>query len=122
MSDTNKLYIDGMFNGRGWTEIYNSDKGRAMWSNNLEIRIPVVPGMLAIDGFFDAVVIKEDPSDLFSNVGIEDFYFSFGPDIRILMPQFPLRLLFANCFRVKDGRVKWGETWNFVLSFNMVNK
>ena len=122
VSDTNKLYIDGMFNGRGWTEIYNSDKGRAMWSNNLEIRIPVVPGMLAIDGFFDAVVIKEDPSDLFSNVGIEDFYFSFGPDIRILMPQFPLRLLFANCFRVKDGRVKWGETWNFVLSFNMVNK
>lgn len=122
VSDTNKLYIDGMFNGRGWTEIYNSDKGRAMWSNNIEIRIPVIPGMLALDGFFDAVVIKEDPRDLFSNVKIDDYFFSFGPDIRILMPQFPLRLLFANCFRVENGRVKWYDTWNFVLSFNIVNK
>ena len=121
VSDINKLYLDGMFNARGWTEIYNSDKGSAMWSNNLELRVPVVPGMLAIDGFFDIAVIKNTPRELFS-AGIEDFYFSFGPDIRILMPQFPLRLLFANCFRIKDGKVDWGDTMKFVLSFNLVNR
>lgn len=121
VSDINKLYLDGMFNARGWTEIYNSDKGSAMWSNNLELRVPVVPGMLAIDGFFDIAVIKNTPRELFG-AGIEDFYFSFGPDVRILMPQFPLRLLFANCFRIKDGKVDWGDTMKFVLSFNLVNR
>lgn len=122
VSDINKLYLDGMFNARGWTEIYNSDKGSAMWSNSIELRMPVVPGMLAIDGFFDIAVIKNTPRDLFGSTSIEDFYFSFGPDIRILMPQFPLRLLFANCFRIKDGKVDWGDTMKFVLSFNLVNR
>lgn len=122
VSDTNKLYIDGMFNGRGWTKIYNKVKGKAMWSNNLELRFPVVPHMLALDGFFDAVAIKDDLGDMFSSLKMEDFYFSVGPDIRVLMPQFPLRLLLANCFQIKDGGIKWGDTWTFVLSFNLVNK
>lgn len=122
VSDTHKLYIDGMFNGRGWVNIYNTVKGKAMFSQNLEIRFPVIPRMLAIDGFFDAAVIKEDLPSMLRNTSIGDFYFSFGPDIRILMPQFPLRLMFANCFRVRDGKVKWGDTWKFVLSFNLVNK
>ena len=122
VSDNNKLYIDGMFNGRGWTEIYSNVKGQALFSQSLELRIPIVPRMLAVDGFFDAAVVKEDLGDLLSGTTIEDFYFSFGPDIRILMPQFPLRLLLANCFRVSDGAVEWGDTWKFVLSFNLVNK
>ena len=122
VSDTHKLYIDGMFNGRGWTEIYSNVKGKAMISQNLEIRIPVVPRMFAIDGFFDAVAVKEDLGSLLTSTGLNDFYFSFGPDIRILMPQFPLRLLLANCFRIQDGTFKWGDTWKFVLSFNLVNK
>ena len=122
VSDNNKLYIDGMFNGRGWTEIYSNVKGQALFSQSLELRIPIVPRMLAVDGFFDAAVVKEDLGDLLSGTTIEDFYFSFGPDVRILMPQFPLRLLLANCFRVSDGAVEWGDTWKFVLSFNLVNK
>ena len=122
VSDTHKLYIDGMFNGRGWTNIYSSVKGKAMFSQNLELRFPIVPRMLALDGFFDAVAIKSDLHSLLHNTSINDVYFSFGPDIRILMPQFPLRLMLANCFTVKDGVVKWGDTWKFVLSFNLVNK
>ena len=122
VSDNHKLYIDGMFNGRGWTNIYDSVKGKAMFSQNLELRFPVIPRMLAIDGFFDAVAIKDDLGALLSNASLNDFYFSFGPDIRILMPQFPLRLMLANCFTVRDGKVEWGDTWKFVLSFNIVNK
>ncbi|MCR5046396.1 MAG: outer membrane protein assembly factor BamA [Treponema sp.] len=122
VSDIHKLYVDGMFNGRGWTEIYSNVKGKAMISQSLEIRIPIVPRMFALDGFFDAVAVKEDLGAMISNVGLNDFYFSFGPDIRILMPQFPLRLLLANCFRIQNGTVKWGDTWKFVLSFNLVNK
>ena len=122
VSDTNKLYIDGMFNGRGWTNIYNTVRGKALFSQNLEIRFPVVPRMVAIDAFFDAALIKRDLGAMLSETSLNDFYFSFGPDIRVLMPQFPLRLLLANCFRVQDGHVKWGDTCKFVLSFNIVNK
>lgn len=122
VSDQNKLYIDGMFNGRGWTEIYSNVKGKALFSQNLEIRIPIVPRMFAIDAFFDAAAVKEDLGDMLTSIGLNDFYFSFGPDVRVLMPQFPLRLMFANCFRIQDGVFKWGDTWKFVLSFNLVNK
>ena len=122
VSETRKLYIDGMFNGRGWSNIYNTVKGKAMFSQNLEIRFPVVPRMLAIDGFFDAALIQKDLGSMLTAASLNDFYFSFGPDIRILMPQFPLRILLANCFTIRDGVFKWGDTWKFVLSFNLVNK
>ncbi len=122
IGDTSKLYIDGMFNGRGWTSIYNKVRGKAMWNSNLEFRIPVVPGVLAIDWFGDAAVIKADHHELFNDLSVEDFYFSTGPGIRFTIPQFPLRLLFANTFRVKDGSVDWDSKWKFVLSFNITNK
>lgn len=122
VSDSNKLYIDGMFNARGWTTIYNSVKGRSMWSNSLELRIPAVPGILAVDAFFDAALVKESPSQMFTAASIEDFYFSFGPDVRVLMPQFPMRFMFCNTFKVKDNQVDWHDTMKFVLSFNLVNR
>ena len=58
VSDGNKLYIDGMLNGRGWTEIYKSTKGMFMLSNRLELRMPIVPGIIGVDGFWDAVAVK----------------------------------------------------------------
>jgi len=122
IGDTSKLYIDGMFNGRGWTDIYNDVRGRAMWSNIVELRMPIIPGVLALDWFGDAAVIKDSPNDLFNNLSIEDFYFSTGPGIRFTIPQFPLRLLFANTCRVEDSEVKWDKKWKFVLSFNIANK
>jgi outer membrane protein insertion porin family len=122
IGDSSRLYIDGMFTGRGWTSIYNSVRGRALWSNSAELRMPVVPGVLALDWFGDAAVIKTMPEQLFTSLSAEDFYFSTGPGIRFSIPQFPLRLLFANTFRIEDGDVAWNNNWKFVLSFNITNK
>lgn len=122
VSDSNKLYIDGMFNARGWTNVYNTVKGRAMWSNSLELRVPAVPGILAVDGFFDACVIKDSAENMFGNVTWDDVYFSFGPDVRVLMPQFPMRFMFCNTFQIGNQGVKWHDTMKFVLSFNLVSK
>lgn len=132
VGDSSRLYIDGMFNGRGWTSIYNTHRGRALWSNILELRVPIVPGVLALDLFADAAAIKESPYEL-SELKKEDFFFSFGPGIRFTIPQFPLRLLFANTgkfgssdsidnYGKGDGKWHWDKNWKFVLSFNITNK
>ena len=121
VGDSSKLYIDGMFNGRGWTSIYNKVRGKALWNSNIELRMPIVPGVLALDGWADAAVITKEVYQL-GHIGLDDFYFSVGPGIRFTIPQFPLRLLFANTFRVKDGSAEWDSNWKFVLSFNLVNK
>ena len=121
---TNQLYIDGMFNGRGWSTASNV-KGQAMWSSYVELRWPFVKGMLAADFFFDTVALKDTVQDL-ANLSLNDFRFSFGPGLRIAMPQFPLRFLLANTFYFKDGKFTWREDnkadWQFVLSFNIINK
>lgn len=122
VSDSNKLYIDGMFVGRGWTDIYNRVKGKAMWFNTLELRFPVVPGIIAIDGFMDVVALKSDAKSLFTNLNGNDFYFSFGPDVRVLLPQFPMRFMFCNTFKFENNQFKWKDTMKFVLSFNLVNR
>ena len=123
IGDSSRLYIDGMFNGRGWTNIYNKHRGKALWSNIVELRMPVVPGIIALDLFGDAAAIKEEPNQIFEDLSLSDFYFSVGPGIRFTIPQFPLRLLFANTFRFDDARkVHWDRNWKFVLSFNITNK
>jgi len=131
---TSQMYIDGMFNGRGWT-IYNAVRGLAMWSNFVELRMPVLPNVLSVDFFADAATIKDTPADLFTDLGNnDDWYFSFGPGVRFSIPQFPLRLLLTNNFKFDDtGNVvwrnkydtateNWYDNWNFVLSFNLTNK
>ena len=58
-----------------------------------------------------------------NDITLQDFYFSVGPGIRFTIPQFPLRLLFANTFRINDEKdVEWDKNWKFVLSFNIPNK
>ena len=135
IKDTNKLYIDGMFNGRGWY-IYNnaSRRGSFMWTNSLELRWPFIPNILALDIFVDAVNVSKTAQDFFAGQNQADnWYFSFGPSLRFAIPQFPLRLLLCNTFHVEDGQVKfvdkycseqvpWYKNWNFVLSFNIANR
>lgn len=134
IKQSNQLYIDGMFNGRGWS-VYNNDGGRgqALWSNIIELRMPVVPGAISFDAWFDAVAIKDSAQNFFTELTSEDWYFSFGPSVRFTIQQFPLRLLFTNTFQIKDGEVvfenrdgtgdnAWYKNWNFVLSFNLVNR
>jgi len=129
-SDTNKVYVDGMFNGRGWNDISYYSKGKSLLSNNIEIRIPVVPGYLGVDFFFDTIAVKEDAAAMFTGLKPDDFYFSFGPGIRFLIPQFPLHLLFTWKFKPENGKLKWAgdlennnsSTFQFVLSFNLTNR
>ncbi len=122
-SDSSKCYVDGMFNGRGWTGIYNSAKGKSMLSNILELRVPLVPGYIGLTGFFDAVAVKPDLQAMCNSLSMNDFYFSFGPGLKFLMPQFPLHLLFAWKFRVQDGVASFDKVpFQFVLSFNLVNR
>ena len=92
-----------------------------MLSNKVELRMPVVPGILGVDAFWDACAVKPSYKDL-NNLTLDDFYFSFGPGIRFLIPQLPLHLMFAWRYRVQDGQPKWADTpFTFVLSFNIVN-
>ena len=136
IEDANRLAVDGMFVGRGWMSEF-SRKGLALWENWAEIRIPLAPGILAWDFFFDAAGIKPTPGDLFDNFfadsvaprGLDPskhtFFmrFSVGGGLRFTIPQFPLRFSLARRFVIQDGSVQWmpggigGTGLDFVVSF-----
>ncbi|MDR0409689.1 MAG: outer membrane protein assembly factor BamA, partial [Spirochaetaceae bacterium] len=83
IEDANKLSIDGMFIGRGWTG-ERLNRGLALWENWAEVRIPVFPGILALDLFFDAAARRPRPADMFEEISSEghtladDMRYSFG--------------------------------------------
>jgi outer membrane protein insertion porin family len=120
IEDANKLVIDGMFNARGWTD-QRLNRGLALWENWAEIRMPLVPGILALDWFFDAAAVKDTPEIFLSELSIENMRFSLGGGLRFAIPQFPFRFIFAKRFQVVDGAVEWidGNMGNldFVISF-----
>ena len=130
VEDANKLAVDGMFIGRGWTSEYKR-KGFALWENWVELRVPLVPGILAFDFFFDAAGVKKDFKSFFTDFSAKDdtgaFFlrFSFGPGFRFTIPQFPFRFSVAKRFLVRDGEFHWVEGgmgnsgWDFVISFAM---
>jgi outer membrane protein insertion porin family len=119
-----------MFTGRGWGRDYYW-KGHALWENWMELRIPLAPGILAWDFFFDAAGVRPTPAELFtgftadagSNPGHDTFFmrFSFGGGFRFTIPQFPLRFSIAKLFKITDGRVEWMNGplggLDFVISF-----
>ncbi|MDR2602370.1 MAG: outer membrane protein assembly factor BamA [Spirochaetaceae bacterium] len=113
--DANKLYIDGMFTGRGWTD-QRSNRGFAMWENWAELRMPALPGVLAVDLFFDMAEVASEPAYIFKNdpVDVENggffdrMHFSFGGGLRFAIPQFPFRFLFLKRFKIADGGgIEW---------------
>jgi len=134
IESANKLAVDGMFIGRGWSSDYNN-KGLALWENWAELRIPLAPGILSWDFFFDAAGVKKTPGDFFSSFFTQDdsnsFFlrFSFGAGLRFTLPQFPFRFSLAKRFRIRDGNLKWetgaigggspGSGVDFVLSLAM---
>ncbi|MDR1411860.1 MAG: outer membrane protein assembly factor BamA [Spirochaetaceae bacterium] len=138
----NKLAVDGMFIGRGWSSARLSTRGLALWENWAELRFPVVPGIIALDFFFDAAVsgvntrdgrVELKPEQFFDRPFTEllnSAYFSFGVGPRISIPQFPFRFLFAKGFRIIDGEFQWkrgalgatdnpGSGIDFVLSISL---
>ena len=124
ISSTSKLLIDGMFVGRGWVGLGYAGKGDVQLNHWIEFRWPLAHGILSFDFFFDAAAVKKNIRDL-RTLSINDYYFSFGPGLRFVIPQFPLRLMFANTFRSVNGKPVWGNgknaDWKFVLSFSIPN-
>jgi len=132
IEEANSLAVDGMFNGRGWMTEYRR-KGYALWENWAEIRIPLVPGIIAWDFFFDAAGVKKTPQALFIDFlgddgSLEDantFFmrFSLGGGFRFTIPQFPFRFSIAKRFLIRNGSISWvpggigGSGLDFVVSF-----
>jgi outer membrane protein insertion porin family len=113
IEDANKLAIDGMFIGRGWSSAFRK-KGLLLLDTWVELRFPLVRGILAWDFFFDAAGVEEEPGYYFGinsqgqrNFGWEQFRFSYGGGIRFTLPQFPIRLSLVKRFTILDGAVKW---------------
>jgi outer membrane protein insertion porin family len=113
IEDANKLAIDGWFVGRGWVG-ERRHTGLALWENWAELRIPLVPGFLAWDFFFDAAAVASGPDVVFGhdpkgtdNTLQERMRFSMGGGLRFAIPQFPFRFMFAKRFKIVDGEVEW---------------
>jgi outer membrane protein insertion porin family len=119
IEEANQLSVDGMFIGRGWSSEYRY-KGLVLWDNWVELRFPIVPGVLAWDFFFDAAGVEASQQNAAgTRTGIPGFYFkegnftidnmrfSFGGGLRFTMPQFPLRFSIAKRFRTYDGQFTW---------------
>lgn len=133
--------IDGTFNARGWNRLWDQ-QGEAIWENWAEIRIPVVPGVLAFDAFMDAAALrgkgedgllnirkvvegdsaKHDAGTGWGDLSLENFAFSYGFGMRFAIPQFPFRMYFARTFYMGESGLKYANPrgdWDFVLSITM---
>jgi len=113
MEDANQLAVDGMFIGRGWSREFRN-KGLVLIDTWIELRVPLVRGVLAWDFFFDAAGVETERGYYFgrnsqgdSNFTIENLRFSYGGGLRFTMPQFPIRLSLAKRFRIIDGQISW---------------
>ncbi|MCL2440295.1 MAG: outer membrane protein assembly factor BamA [Treponema sp.] len=126
ISRQNMLSIDGMFIGRGWNEF--NDKGYVLFESWVELRFPIVYGILALDLFFDSAAKEEKAGSYFGrniegrpNFTIERFRFSFGGGLRFTIPQFPIRLSLAKGFTIEDGNIVW-KTGSIFNSANTPGK
>ena len=120
IENANKLSVDGMFIGRGWSSEYNI-KGLAMWENWAELRFPLVPGILAWDFFFDAATVETFENHYFKGYSFDSMRYSLGGGFRFTIPQFPFRFSLAKRFKTENGAVKWQKGpvggMDFVVSF-----
>lgn len=122
VTDSNRVYVDGILNGRGWSDLSRTVKGQVMFSDILELRMPIVPNVLGVDLFHDAIAIAPNVAGI-PDLKLSDWHFSFGPGIKILMPQFPLHLMFAFRYQITEQGFRMDkDPFQFVLSFNLVNR
>jgi outer membrane protein insertion porin family len=135
IEEANKLAVDGMFNARGWSSAFRN-KGLLLFDSWVELRFPLVRGILAFDLFGDAARVELDEGYYFTKENgdpnfftLEDMLFSFGGGFRITLPQFPIRLSVVKRFTFdEDSNFEWvpgqifrGDSKNggvdFVISF-----
>ena len=117
---TDLLALDGIRVARGWDIVRG---GRARWESAAEIRVPIDPRLLWTVLFADAAVLWPELDDI-ESTRIKDFHFSIGAGFRFAIPQFPIRLYFANTFKIVDEPQRPDETldlfsldeWKFVIS------
>jgi len=133
-ADSKKLAIDGTFVGRGWSTLA-STYGTSLWDNWLELRVPLVPNVLALDGFLSAALLSSEKGLLnvantvnsasdavfdadagIADMSLGNFAFSAGYGLRFLILQFPFRIYFAKRFVYDGGFKEASDTWDFVLS------
>jgi len=113
IDDGNKLAVDGMFVGRGWNTAFRN-KGLLLVDSWIELRIPLVQGILAWDFFFDIAGVETEQGYYFGtnsrgdpNFTFENFRFSYGGGLRFTMPQFPIRISILKRFDIHEGQVRW---------------
>jgi outer membrane protein insertion porin family len=109
----NRLSVDGMFVGRGWSDQYQNKK-YLLLDSWVELRFPLVRGILAFDLFFDGAGVETQEGYYFgknanneSNFTINNMRFSFGGALRVALPQFPIRVGIAKRFRFVNGNFTW---------------
>ena len=127
------FYIDGMFVARGWDA---STGYKYIWNNTVQLKFPIVKGIIAMDIFFDAVGAwvtdrgAFETSNALLNMNIADWRFSMGIGPRFDNPQFPIGIYLVKKFRWdSDGNINWNpepdsteiKSWNMdlVIAFNM---
>ena len=129
IEEANKLAVDGMFIGRGWSSEYRK-KGLLLLDSWVELRFPLIYGVLAFDLFFDSAGVETEQGYYFNdnsrgepNFTIENVRFSYGGGLRFTLPQFPIRLSLAKRFKIVDNEVEWqkgaipGIDMDIVMSF-----
>jgi len=132
IDNANQLAVDGMFVGRGWNSEFKN-KGLLLVDSWIELRIPLLPGILAWDFFFDTAGVETHRGYYFDtnangepNFTFENLRFSYGGGLRFTMPQFPIRINILKRFFIKDNKVVWipgaigGDSQNSFLGMDLV--
>ena len=114
IEEASKLAIDGMFVGRGWGNEEYRRKGLLLLDSWVELRFPVVRGILAFDLFLDMAGVESKEGYYFrkddqgnSNFTLNNLRFSYGGGLRFTIPQFPIRLSLAKRFKFVDNKFEW---------------
>jgi outer membrane protein insertion porin family len=129
------LYIDGVFNARGWKELYGY-QGVGLWENWIELRMPILEQYFWLDGFFDSAALQTNAGLLnmrpaaspdspavdtttlksgFGSLGWDNMAMSLGVGIRFSIQQFPFRFYFAWPFVFDGSEVHWNN-YQLVIS------
>jgi outer membrane protein insertion porin family len=122
--DDDWLYVDGVFNARGWDELYGFE-GVGLWDNWLELRLPIFEQFVWLDGFLDAAAIRtqsgyvdvaadtlatDSSKKALGSLGWDNVAMSMGFGFRFSIQQFPFRFYFAKRFTFDGSQINWKTT------------